>query len=123
MADAQTDYHAFLTRVVDDGIAAAKKDYAGNPDKLRGAVAGFEDCRGRSPGELLDLLIEAREATKQAFAKQADNYWFTRCRELEVEWVCNVASAALANQGLDVIVPPTARGALKAAEILGVKQA
>lgn len=117
-----TNYATFLARVIDDGIEAARRDYAEprQANKLRGAVAGFEACRGKSPVALAALLAEARERTMVAYREQADNYWEVRCFEAEVEWTCNVVSAAFHNQGLSVIVPPTMRGALKAAEILGV---
>jgi len=38
-----------------------------------------------------------------------------------MNWVCNVVSALLMNQGLSTIIQPTARGVLKAAEIVGVR--
>ena len=48
-----------------------------------------------------------------------ERYWRVRCFALEVEWTCNVVSAALVNQGLgEAIVPPTARGVMQAARIL-----
>ena len=37
-------------------------------------------------------------------------YWYARCFALEVEWVCNVVSAMLMNEGRPTIVTPTARG-------------
>jgi hypothetical protein len=122
------EFRAFLDRVIDDGIAAARADYREGP-KLEGSVEGFEDCRGKGPTELRDLLAEARQETvkaRRAIGDESDQalvdaYWRIRCRELEIEWVCNVASAALMNQGLRVIVPPTARGVMKAAEIVGVR--
>ncbi len=111
-----TSYQDLLARVIGDGIEAARVDYRPGPE-LDGSVAGFEACRGRTPEQLAALLQEARLEARRG---QAGDYWFWRCRELEVEWVCNVVSAALLNQGLPVIVTPTARGVFKAAEILGV---
>lgn len=110
----------FLDRVIDDGIAGASADYEAGSEKLRGSVAGFEACRGRDPEQLASLLAESRRETMQAFREQAPDYWYWRCRELEVEWVCNVVSAAFLNEGWAVIVPPTVRGVMRAAEILGV---
>lgn len=115
-----------LARVVDDGIAAARADYAapGDAERLEGSVAGFEACRGRTPVQLAVLLDEVRRETRTAYAAGPDpapsRYWYWRCREAEVEWVCNVLSAVLANEGLPVLVPPTCRGVAKAAEIVGV---
>ena len=122
-----TTYEDLLARVIDDGIVAASRDYARSPSKRRGAVAGFEACRGKSPDQLRQLLHDARLATRNAterhhplYRKRLDAYWETRCYEAEIEWVCNVVSAALANQGLPTIVPPTARGVMAAAVVLRV---
>ena len=68
------EYGEFLSRIVDDGIVAARRDYADRPDRLMGAVAGFEACRGRTPGELVDLLRRARGRTRQALLKEAEGY-------------------------------------------------
>jgi hypothetical protein len=121
-------FEEFLERVIDDGIEAAKADYTepAQASKLDGSIAGFEACRGKDMLGLGLLLKEAHEKTREAFRDvhegriDSDVYWFNQCYELEVEWVCNCASACLANQGLPVIVPPTCRGVMKAAEILGV---
>src|SRR3954464_5335377 len=115
------EYEAFLTKIIDDGIEAAKKSYATKPDKLRGAVAGVEPCRGKNREELKSALRPAEAATSIARICRADNYWEVRCFEAEIEWVCNVMSAAMASQGARTIVSPTARGLMKAADILGVK--
>jgi len=114
------DYMTFLSRVVDDGIEAARRDYEGKADKLKGSVEGFEACRGKSPAELAGLLQSSRKKSAEAQMERAENYWEIRCFELEVEWTCNVVSSALQNQGLPAIVTPTARGYMKAASILGV---
>lgn len=114
------DYAAFLTTVIDQGIAAASESYRNSPSKLAGAVDGFNACRGKLPPELAELLTEARKATAKAYHDKAADYWRIRCYESEIEWTCNVVSAMLMNQGLAVIIPPTARGVLKAATIIGV---
>jgi len=124
------DYLKFLERVVNEGIEAAKADYTKpqQKSKLEGSIEGFEACRGKSPEEILKLLTDARLKTLQAFHDvhdekvESDEYWKIRCRESEIEWTANCVSAVLANQGLPTIVPPTARGTLKAAEIVGVKE-
>lgn len=91
------------------------------PEKLRGSVAGFEACRGQSLDGLRDVLEAAKTATRDAYAREADDYWWFRCYQLEVEWVCNVVSCVLMNEGLPTIVHPTARGMMTAAEIVGVR--
>ncbi len=113
-------HEVFLERIVTDGIAAAEKDYASSPDKKNGAVAGFMACRGKDIPGLAQLLTTARDSVQAAHRQRAKDYWWFRCYEAEVEWVCNVISAACYNQGLPVLVIPTARGMIKAAEILGV---
>ena len=110
----------FLELVVRDGIEAAERDYVERPDKRKGAVDGFRACLGKSPAELAEILSAARNATQEAFTHKAENYWEIRCFELEVEWTCNVVSSALHNQGQPIIIKPTARGYMKAAQILGV---
>lgn len=128
-------YEEFLARIIDDGIEAARRDYAKKTRAahLRGAVAGFEACRGKSPIELKVLLDRACMASHDAHDELVQGrraspgstrpanlagYWEARCYELEVEWVCNCVSAMLYNEGHPVIVPPTARGTIRAAEVL-----
>lgn len=122
-------YQYLLMRVIDDGVAAAIRDYA-TPEqaaKLEGSLAGFEECRNLSTTELKELLQEADQDYEAAYRmyghnsaaqEDIDAYWRLRCRALEIYWVCNVLSAALYYSGLPLIVPPTVRGATKAAEIL-----
>jgi hypothetical protein len=115
------EYLKFLERIINDGIEAARKDYANAPDELKGAVAGFEACRGKQPAELAALHLEAQSRTREAFRLRVENYWEIRCYDAEIEWVCNCVSAVMLNQGLPVIVNPTARGMMKAAEVVGVR--
>ena len=118
------DYQAFLTRVIDDGIVAAKVDYAKPEDnsQLRGSVEGFELCRGKQPAELRTIYDEANRIASEKALAHAEDYWFWRCRELEVEWVCNMVSAVIMNEGKPPLLShlPTARAVIKAAEIVGV---
>lgn len=119
------DYFAFLGRIIDDGIAAVRIDYKDRePYWTEGAVAGFEACRGLTVIELTELLIRARRVGQRAFRQRTNvaRYWRVRAFESEVEWVCNVVSAALWNVGAPPIITPTARGVMKAAEILGVRE-
>jgi hypothetical protein len=122
------DYTEFLTRVVDEGIEAATSDYTKESDKqnLEGSIAGFNACRNKSPEELIEVWNEASKKMNEAFGEQKDNYWYFRCFQLEVEWVCNVVSAMLMNEGHTTPLLswlPTANGAMKAASIVGVAEA
>ncbi len=108
----------FLSVVIEDGIAAARKSYANDPEKRAGAVAGFEACRGKSPTELLALLEGARSDTRLAYVLDARDYWRARCYEAEIEWVCNCVSAVLENEGHAPIINPTYRGVMKANAVL-----
>jgi len=114
------DYNTFLERVINEGIEAAKEDYKDDPQKRDGSVEGFEACRGLRPHELYELLQDSGKAQQKAFREQSNDYWRIRCRQAEIEWVCNVVSAMLANSGLTPIITPTARGVQKAASIVGV---
>ena len=127
-------YEEALERTINEGIEAAKEDYGRrdspeNKARLKGSIEGFEACRGKTPAELSGLLAEEGRKTHQAFIDAheekitSDEYWQIRCRELEIGWVANVMSAILMNQNMPVIVNPTARGVMKAAEIVGVAEA
>lgn len=116
------EYVDFLERVIADGIAGAEESYAGDSKaktlKREGSVKGFEECRGKTPPELLLLLGDARKRMQRAYQEQADDYWYWRCREAEVEWTCNVVSAAMEASHQRGIVPVTGRGLTRAALIL-----
>ena len=115
------NYLEFLDKIIEDGKAAARRDYEGHPNKqdmLKGSLDGFEACRGKTPLELKDVLERAHRNAINAMSANAPNYWRIRAYELEVEGVCNVISTTLVNQGLPPIVHPTARAYLKAASLL-----
>jgi hypothetical protein len=112
---------ALLDRVVNDGIKACRESYKNDEKKRDGAIAGFEACRNKTIFELRQQLHLAANLADIARAVDRENYWYHRCKHAEIEWVCNVVSACLQNQKLDTIVIPTARGFLKAAEIVGLK--
>jgi hypothetical protein len=61
-----------LNCIVDDGITAARLDYAKSRDTLKreGAIAGFEECRAKSPAEIAALLAEANERARQAMLER-----------------------------------------------------
>ena len=135
------NYIQFLNRVIEDGKAGARESYSTRSNhgeghhkaaKLRGALAGFEACRGKDPMQIRDLYFAANEACEATRAgievngtpAQLDAYWEARCKTLEIEWVANVVSAAMQNEGKDPILAhlPTARGALRASAILGTEK-
>jgi len=109
-----TQYEEFLETVIRDGIAGVMADYATprDKDKLEGALKGFEECRGKNPKELLELLEQAKAKVWEAQCELVDRYWYWRCREAEIEWVCNVTGTVVGMNGV------TAMGVLKAAEVL-----
>jgi hypothetical protein len=114
-----------LNFIVDDGIEAARHDYAKPQDTLKreGAIAGFEECRNREPAQIAALLVEANERANQAIREDDPRYWFWRCRAAEIGWVVNVLSNIMAAQGWNPIGTMTVRGAMKAAEIIGAAEA
>ena len=114
------DYSQFLDTIIADGIVAATADYKDDPLRLKGSVAGFEACRGKTPEQLAALLAESGRKMTEAHMHEVENYWEVASYWAEVEWTCNCVSAILQNQGLRVIVPPTCRGVLKASEVVGV---
>lgn len=124
-------YPVFLEQIIEQGIAAAQASYVDKPEKLKGAVSGFNSCRNKTPPELAEHLQRSKSAHHRAFLTSNPSfsrepkwswYWWIACYVAEVEWVCNVVSAALFNQDMPVIVQPTARGMMQAAKILGVAQ-
>lgn len=123
------NYKELIEKTVKKGIVAAKRDYIRKDQKsiLKGSIAGFKACLGKDIQGLTKLLNEANEKSRQLLLKnnkskkEIDKYWEIRGFNLEVEWVCNVVSAVLYNEGLLTIIPPTARGMITASEIVGVK--
>jgi hypothetical protein len=99
----------FLQTLVDDGIAAVTRNYADCPHKLEGSIAGFEACRGKSPGQPRELLTDCEamdERLMKTALKDADlardrlhDFWRLRCLIQEVRYLCNVVSAALVEYG------------------------
>lgn len=123
------DYFKLLERVIDDGIAEARVAYR-DPNKRDGAVAGFERCRGKTPEEILAIYRDAAKScdlARRAPVKDDEGiraYWELRHTELHIEWVLNVLSFALMQNGMtSPLLPhqPTARAAFKYAEIVGVR--
>jgi hypothetical protein len=113
------NYRAFLNRICDDGIEEVARAYT-DANKIDGARAGFEEARQTLDAHDLKAVLAAAKAdTIKARDYDAERYWWYRIRELQIEWVANVVSASLYNNGQPVIVQPTMRGWNKAADILG----
>lgn len=115
-------YFDFLSKIIDKGQEAARRDYK-KGQKLQGSLAGFEACRKLKPHALQELLNTCRISTIAEYGQHDDDiskYFWYRCYESEVEWVCNCISVILMQMGKPVIVPPTARAALLIAEIMKI---
>ena len=137
-----TSYETLLDRIISDGIAEVRVAYADPKEhhKRDGAIDGFEVCRGKQPAEIVELWKAAEKRANQimhdpsdpldAIAHRADRtdrtleaYWKMRYAAMQIEFVCNVVSVGLVNSGLSPLLShlPTARGAMKYAEICGVR--
>lgn len=141
-------YDDFIHKLINMGIEAAKADYGlekgpkgtqhgghhvsltedYNADKLAGSIDGFMECRGLRPDKIGELLADAQKKVHEAFIRVTEKeisygaYWRVVCRHAEIEWMANCVSAMLVNQGMEPIIPPTARAALTVAKIVGVKE-
>lgn len=116
-------YEKFLEEVIERGKVGVIRDYH-KPHQIglkKGSLAGFEACRGLSPKDLRDLMTTSRGRIDWDTSDD-NSHWYGRGFNMEVEWVCNVVSAMLLNEGKPVIIQPTARAVMLAAEILGVKE-
>ena len=116
-------FEDFLNEVIDRGIAAAKEDYKDETsDKLLGSVAGFEACRRKSPLDLLEVYAESQEYAKEAMFQRAENYWYFRCYQMEVEWVLNCVSCLRINNGHEPLLShlPTCNAMVLVSKIVGV---
>ena len=122
-------YQEFLNKVIDESKLNVMTDFGrshreGQADSkdiacIQGALAGLEACRNCSPPQLSTLLERAAQAHHKAFHQTILNrYWRLTCFLFEVEWICNVVSVVLANQGMEEIVPPTIKAALMAQQIV-----
>lgn len=117
-----------INHIIDDGIEGARHDYIKPRDKskLDGSIKGFEDCRGKNPSEIEALLLQANQVSQRAFIDanegriSSEQYWFWRCRTIEIEWVANVLSHIMVAQGWPPIGIMTANGGLQAARIISV---
>lgn len=116
-------YQDFLNKAVDESIKGAKESYGHRTDSkgnamLEGSIAGLNACRDLSPPQLSQLLMRAKTVQHKAFRSTViERYWRVNCFMAEVEWICNVVSVALVNQGVEPIVEPTMRAAMLASRI------
>ena len=124
-----TTYTQLLDRIISDGIAEVREAYADPKDhhKRDGAIEGFEACRGKTPGELVELWRAAENQERPNHAESPSNikdYWRQRYKALQLEWVCNVISVGLVNSRQAPLLAhlPTARAAMKYAAIVGVRE-
>ena len=122
-------YEQLLDRIISDGLTEVRAAYTDPEDhhKRDGAIEGFEACRGKTPSELVALWRAAEDKAHQimranydASSSDVNNYWKQRYVALQIEWVANVISVGLVNSGHPPLLAhlPTARGALKYAEIV-----
>ncbi len=107
----------FIDKMCADGTAGAREHYGHRPDKLKGSIKGFEEVAAcRTKMELDDLLARAQLDRQQMMLEQADDYWFWRCREAEIEWSCQVLRCTA---GLDFPLPtPTVGQAMMGQRVL-----
>lgn len=113
-------YREFLSKLIDNcrDIATAFY-YSESKGCLEGALSGIEACRHKSPEDLALLLFRAERVHRGALHKTVKSrYWWTNCFLHEVEWICNVVSFVLVNQGMDAIIQPTVDAAYKAKELV-----
>ena len=114
-------YQDFLRKIVEDATEVVKRDYnlPSQKHELEGALAGLKACLDKSPPQLAVLHSRACRALGNAFHNtDIRRYYRIACFRAEVEWVCNVVSAALVNMDQPAIIQPTMRGLMKAAEIV-----
>lgn len=126
-------YEQLLDRLVADGIVEVQKTYADPKDhhKRDGAIDGFQACRGKAPIDLVKLWNAAEQEAAQIRIdchesdRSSEDYWRARYKALQIEFVCNVVSVGLVGNGSPPLLAhlPTVRGAMKYAEIVGVRGA
>lgn len=116
------DRQNLLNAIIDDGVTEIPLAYPrpDQKDKREGGIAGFEACRGLDDDGIVSLLAQARDRTAKAMTTTDPGYWHHRMYELQIEWVLNVLSAAATANGMKAPAGYTARGMLKAADVLGI---
>ncbi len=116
-------YQDFLNKAVDESIKGATESYGKRVDSrgramIEGSLAGLNACRDLSPPQLAALLERAKKVHHMSMHRTViERYWRINCFMHEVEWICNVVSVALVNQGIEPIIQPTMRAAMLASRI------
>jgi hypothetical protein len=118
--------HDVLRISVTDGIQTAKDAYKDerSKDKLDGSIDGLTACVGAtSIEELIDIYNNISTYVRNAKRDDYDNYFYFRFYQLRVEWILDIISAILVNEGMRSLSPalPTIKGITKATTILNRK--
>ena len=102
----------FLTFLLEDTLETARMKHAKPCEiiEFQAVQRAVDDCRKAMQGnqiiEGLRKLLKEAQADSSASAANYDHiFWFTR--EVYVEWIIGVASAALIAQGRQPIITPT----------------
>lgn len=120
MSEAGVSLEVLMEKIIDRGIEAAKLDYKSDPIKLAGAINGFEACRGKAPLKLIPIWQFSNKKAFYAREKESKNYWFWRCRAMEIDWVLNNVACFLGANGVPFPWQTTVRGYLNVSKILGL---
>ena len=120
-----TTYVQLLERIIADGLAEVRAAYADPAEhhKRDGAIEGFEACRGKTPAEIVACWQASADAALHIMREERQDpgsrtYWRQCYKTLQIEFVLNVLSVGLQQPLLAHL--PTANGAKKYAEIVGV---
>lgn len=108
-----------LNAIIDDVIADAR--YGGDGRALRAAEAAGEACRGKEPGELLDIIAAAAIGRVRVQETGGDAA-YQIAYESAVEEIAAVMSCALMHLGLPPINGTDHRSRMRYASIVGVAQ-
>lgn len=120
MSVAGVSLEVLMEKIIDKGIEAVKRDYKNDPLKMAGAINGFEACRGKAPLKLIPIWQFSEKKANEAMFKESKNYWFWRCRTLEIDWVLNNVSCFMYTAGVAFPWQATARGFMNISAILGL---
>lgn len=120
MSTSNLTLDSVIEQVIDRGIEGAKISYKSDPKRLAGAINGLEACRGKSPLKLIPLWQFSNKKASHARDIDSPNYWFWRCRTLEIDWVLNNVSSFLYINGIAFPWNTTSRGFMNVTSILGL---
>lgn len=120
MSTASTSLESVIEQIVDRGIEGVKVSYKSDPKRLAGAINGLEACRGKSPLKLIPIWQFSNKKAFYARENNSPNYWFWRCRTMEIDWVLNNVSCFLYMNGIAFPWQATSRGFMNVSSILGL---